>query len=153
MKSSTDQIRKTIEIKAPPARVWRALTNYQEFSAWFGLDLESPFVAGQATRGRKMHPDHGPLTLELVVQTMEPERLFSYHWHPDVADPRADFSRERPTLVEFRLEPIATGTRLTVTESGFDAIAARRRDEAFRKHAEGWALQIERIENYVATTP
>ena len=76
MKSSTDQIRKTIEIKAPPARVWRALTNYQEFSAWFGLDLESPFVAGQATRGRKMHPDHGPLTLELVVQTMEPERLF-----------------------------------------------------------------------------
>ncbi len=70
--------------------------------------MESPFAAGQPTRGHKTHPVHGKLVLELVVQKIEPERLFSYHWHPNVIDPLADISHEPPTLVEFRLEPIPT---------------------------------------------
>jgi uncharacterized protein YndB with AHSA1/START domain len=153
MKSSTDQIKKSIEIKAAPTRVWQALTNYKEFSAWFGVNLESPFVAGQPTRGHITHPGYEHLVLEAVVQKMEPERLFSFHWHPYAIDSQADYSHEPPTLVEFHLEATATGTRLTVTESGFDAIPAARRDEAFRRHSEGWAMQVESIANYVATTP
>ena len=92
--------------------------------------------------------DH--LVMEVVVQKIEPGRLFSFDWHPYAIDPRVDYSHEPPTLVEFRLEPIATGTRLTVTESGFDAIPAARCDEAFRMNSQGWAIQVERIGKYVA---
>ncbi len=153
MQSSTDQIRKTIEINATPARVWRALTNYQEFNAWFGVNLESPFLRGQPTRGHITNPGYDHLVMEVVVQKIEPGRLFSFDWHPYAIDPRVDYSHEPPTLVEFRLEPIATGTRLTVTESGFDAIPAARRDEAFRMNSQGWAIQVERIGKYVAAAP
>ncbi len=150
--SSTDRIEKRIEIHAPVARVWRALTDYQEFSAWFGVKLESPFVPGQATRGHITHPGYEHLVMEVVVQKMEPERLFSYHWHPYAIDPQVDYSQEPPTVVEFVLERAATGTLLTVTESGFDAIPAHRRDEAFRMNSQGWAIQIERIAHHVSTT-
>ncbi len=79
--------------------------------------------------------------------------MFSFHWHPYAIDPQVDYSHEPPTLVEFHLEAIATGNRLTVTESGFDAIPAARRDEAFRMNSQGWAIQVERIEKYVAPAP
>ncbi|HVU88314.1 MAG TPA: SRPBCC family protein [Pirellulales bacterium] len=148
--SSTDRIEKKIEIRAPAARVWRALTDYKEFSAWFGVNLESPFIAGRATHGHITHPGYEHLVMEVVVQKMEPERLFSFHWHPHAIDPQVDYSQETPTLVEFALEKTATGTLLTVAESGFDAIPAHRRDEAFRMNSQGWAIQIERVANYVA---
>ena len=61
-----------------------------------------------------------------------------------------DYSGERTTLVEFRLEEVTGGTRLTVTESGFDRIPAARRAEAFRMNEEGWTGQIRNIENHVA---
>jgi uncharacterized protein YndB with AHSA1/START domain len=153
MKSNTDRIEKNIEIKAPITRVWRALTDYKEFSAWFGVNLESPFVIGQATRGNITYPGYEHLVMEVIVQRIEPERLFSYHWHPYAVDPQVDYSQELPTLVEFHLEKIATGTRLTVIESGFDAVPAARRDEAFRMNSQGWAAQVERIDNYVTNKP
>ncbi|HEY4308022.1 MAG TPA: SRPBCC family protein [Pirellulales bacterium] len=153
MKSNTDRIEKSIEIKAPVARVWKALTDYKEFSAWFGVNLESPFVIGQATRGNITYPGYEHLVMEVVVQRIEPERLFSYQWHPYAVDPQVDYSQEPPTLVEFHLEKTASGTRLTVIESGFDAVPAARRDEAFRMNSQGWAAQVERIAAYVTDTP
>jgi uncharacterized protein YndB with AHSA1/START domain len=150
--TSTDRIEKKIEINAPVACVWQALADYKEFSAWFGVKLEFPFIPGQTTRGQKTRPGYEHLVVELTVQKMEPDRLFSYHWHPYAIDPQADYSQEPPTLVEFKLEATATGTLLTVTESGFDAIPAHRRDDALRTHAEGWAIQVDRIRDYVAKT-
>lgn len=151
--SSTDRFEKRIELKATPARVWRALTDYREFGEWFRVNLEGPFVPGKATRGRITYPGYEHLVMEVVVQKMERERLFSFHWHPYAVDPKVDYSKEPPTLVEFRLEKSPTGTMLVVSESGFDAIPAARRDEAFRMNSGGWTEQIKNIDAHVTKAP
>ena len=152
-KSSTDRIEKQIELKAPLARVWRALTDHKEFGEWFRVSLEAPFVPGETTRGNITYPGYEHLVMEVVVQKMEPERLFSFHWHPAAVDPNVDYSKEPSTLVEFKLERVGSGTLLLVTESGFDAIPAGRRDEAFRMNDDGWTEQVKNIEAYVTKNP
>jgi len=148
----TDRIEKTIEIKAPPTRVWQALTDYHEFGAWFRVRLDGPFQPGRTVRGQITYPGYEHLKWEAVVQKMEPERLFSFTWHPYAIDPNQDYSSEIPTLVEFTLEKTATGTLLRVVESGFDKLPDRRRVEAFRKNDEGWSEQVRNIAKYVEQT-
>ena len=148
-----NRVEKRIELKAPVARVWRALTDYREFGEWFRVKLDGPFVAGEISRGHITHPGYEHVKWEVVVQKMEPERLFSFTWHPYAVDPKIDYSKETPTLVEFRLEKTASGTLLVVTESGFDKIPVGRRDEALRKNEGGWAAQMKNIESYVAQRP
>jgi uncharacterized protein YndB with AHSA1/START domain len=148
--SETDRIEKSIELKAPVSRVWRALTNHEEFGAWFRVKLDGPFVPGQVSRGRITYPGYEHVKWEAVVQKIEPERLFSFTWHPYAVDSDKDYSAEPPTLVTFTLETIATGTRLRVVESGFDRIPAGRRAEAFRMNDGGWAEQVKNIAEHVA---
>jgi uncharacterized protein YndB with AHSA1/START domain len=150
---ASDRIEKEIELKAPISRVWRALTDYREFGEWFRVKLEGPFVVGQVSGGQLTHPGYEHLRMEVVVQKIEPERYFSYTWHPYAIDPKVDYSQETPTLVEFRLEKSATGTLLKVTESGFDKIPSARRLEAFRMNDNGWAQQLQNIESHVAERP
>ena len=101
-------------------------------------------------RGRITHPGYEHLTLEVQVERMESERLFSWGWHPYAIDPKQDYSKEPTTLVVFELEDVPEGTRLKVTESGFDRIPAARRAEAFRMNADGWAQQVENVARHVA---
>jgi uncharacterized protein YndB with AHSA1/START domain len=145
---NTDHIEKQIEIKAPVSRVWRALTDHKEFGQWFGVNLEFPFVPGKATRGKITNPEF-PHNIEMGVQKIEPEHYFSYTWHPYAVDSKVDYSKETPTLVEFRLKEVAAGTLLTVKESGFDKVPAGRRAEAFSMHEGGWIEQLSRIQKYV----
>lgn len=147
---NNDRIEKRIELRAPLSRVWRALTDYREFGQWFRVKLEGPFVPGQTTRGHITYPGYEHLKMEVVVQKIEPERLFSYIWHPYAVDPNKDYSQEPSTLVEFRLEKTPTGTLLVVTESGFDKIPSERRLEAFRMNEGGWNIQMQNIETHVA---
>jgi len=152
-KSSTDHTEKQIELIVPVARVWRALTDHKEFGEWFRVSLEAPFVPGATTRGNITCPGYEHVVMEVVVQNMEPERLFSFHWHPGAVDPNVDYSKEPSTLVEFKLERVGSRTLLLVTESGFDAIPAARRDEAFRINDGGWTAQVKNIEAYVTKNP
>jgi uncharacterized protein YndB with AHSA1/START domain len=149
----TDRIEKRIELKAPVARVWRALTDYREFGEWFRVRIEGPFVAGEVSRGHITYPGYEHLKWEAVVKAIEPERLFSFTWHPYAVDPKMDYSQEPQTLVEFRLEKAGAGTLLTLTESGFDKIPAARRAEAFPRNEGGWAEQMKNIERHVAEKP
>jgi uncharacterized protein YndB with AHSA1/START domain len=149
----TDRIEKRIELKAPVSRVWRALTDYREFGEWFRIKLDGPFLPGQVSRGHITYPGYEHVQWEAVVQKMEPERLFSFTWHPYAVDAGVDYSQETPTLVEFRLEPTGGGTRLLLVESGFDKIPSGRRLEAFRRNEGGWTEQMKNIENHVAQTP
>lgn len=144
-----DRIEKRIELRAPISRVWRALTDYHEFGEWFGVKLDGPFEPGQVARGRITNPGYEHLVWEAVVQAMEPQRLFSYTWHPHAIDPGIDYAAEPSTLVEFRLEKTVSGTLLLLTESGFDKIPSERRDAAFRGNDSGWTGQMRRIEAYV----
>jgi uncharacterized protein YndB with AHSA1/START domain len=148
-----NKIEKRIELRAPVARVWRALTDSREFGEWFHARFEGPFVAGKTSRGRITWPGYEHLHIEVVIQKMEHERLFSFTWHPYAVDPGKDYSRETPTLVEFQLEVTAGGVLLVVTESGFDKIPADRRLEAFRMNEGGWAQQIKNVEAYVEKNP
>jgi uncharacterized protein YndB with AHSA1/START domain len=149
----TDRIEKTIELQAPVSRVWRALTDHREFGTWFGVRLDGPFVPGQVCRGKITHPGYEHVRWEAVVQAMEPERLFSFTWHPYAIEPDQDYSGEPPTLVEFTLQSIAGGTLLRVVESGFDKIPAERRREAFRMNESGWSEQVRIITQHVEQTP
>ena len=148
-----DRIEKRVELKAPVSRVWRALTDYREFGTWFGVKLEGPFVPGQAAGGQITYPGWEHVRMQLVVQKMEPEKRFSFTWHPYAVDPKADYSQETPTLVEFTLEKTAAGTLLIVMESGFERIPAARRAEAFRMNDGGWATQMNSIAKHVAQQP
>jgi uncharacterized protein YndB with AHSA1/START domain len=146
----TDRIEKQVALRAPRARVWRALTDATEFGAWFGVKLNAPFVAGATVRGQITHPGYEHLTMEVVVERMEPEQYFSFRWHPYAVDPAIDYSQEPTTLVEFKLEATKEGTTLTVVESGFDRIPLERRAEAFRMNEGGWAEQMRNIERHVS---
>jgi uncharacterized protein YndB with AHSA1/START domain len=146
----SDRIEKRTELAAPISRVWRALTDYREFGQWFGVKLDGPFAVGQVSRGHITHSGYEHVKWEAVVQKMEPERLFSFTWHPYAIDPKIDYSGETPTLVEFRLEETASGTLLLVTESGFDKIPSHRRLDAFRMNDGGWTQQLKNIEEHVA---
>jgi len=151
-----DRIEKHIELPAPPSRVWRALTDYREFGEWFHVKLEGPFVVGQVSRGYITYPGYQHVRWEVVVQKMEPERLFSFTWPQvrslDKEDYSSDYSQAPTTLVEFRLEKTAHGTRLTLTESGFDKLPRDLRFEAFRRNQGGWEEQMKNIDSYVAQT-
>ena len=144
------RIEKRIELRAPVARVWRGITDSKEFGTWFKVKIEGPFVAGRQAEGPITHPGYEHVRWTVVIGQIEPERLFSFTWHPYAIDPAVDYSAETPTRVEFRLEPTLTGTLLTVTETGFDKVPAARRLEAFRMNDSGWGQQMKNIEAHVA---
>lgn len=150
--TSTDRIEKQTVVRAPRAKVWKAITNSREFGTWFKADIAEPFVEGAPARGKITHPGYEHLTIELYVERIEPERYFSYRWHPYAVDPKQDYSQEPTTLVEFELEEVPEGTRISVTESGFDQIPLARRDEAFRMNSRGWEGQLRNVANYVDDT-
>jgi uncharacterized protein YndB with AHSA1/START domain len=151
--AATDRIEKTIVLRAPRARVWRAISNAAEFGAWFRVDFKgASFAPGATVRGNLTYPGYEHLAMEIEIERMEPERLFSFRWHPYAVDPAADYSQEPTTLVEFELQEAAEGTRLTVVESGFDRIPLLRRAEAHRMNDAGWAEQVRNIDAHVAGT-
>lgn len=146
---STDRIEKTITLRAPRERVWKAIANSQEFGSWFGMRLEGAFAPGARVNARMTHPGYEHLIIELFVEQVNPQELFSYRWHPYAIEVGVDYSAEPTTLVEFKLSEVPGGTQLNVVESGFDRIPLSRRAEAFRMDDEGWTEQITNIERYV----
>jgi uncharacterized protein YndB with AHSA1/START domain len=151
MNTSTDRLERKILLKAPRSRVWRALSNAEEFGAWFGVDFKgSAFVAGKAVKGRITYPGYEHLVMEVFIERIVPERLLSWRWHPAAIDTAVDYSQEPTTLVVFELEDAKDGVVLSVVESGFDNIPAARRVTAFRLNTSGWEEQLKNIEKHVA---
>jgi len=148
--TSTDRIEKKVLLRAPISRVWRALTDADEFGTWFRVKLERPFAEGATVHGRITYPGYEHVTMEMLIERMEPERLFAYRWHPYAIRPDVDYAAEPTTLVEFRLEEAQGGTLLTICESGFDRIPSGRRAEAFRMNEGGWSEQAVNIERHVS---
>jgi uncharacterized protein YndB with AHSA1/START domain len=148
--TSTDRIEKRVELRAPRSRVWRAITTAEEFATWFRVKLDGAFAEGATVRGDVTHANGEHVcTVEIQVEQIEPERYFSYRWHPYPMDPTVDYSAEPTTLVEFILEETEEGTAVTIVESGFDRIPLGRRAEAFRMNDGGWNGQIKNLTRYV----
>jgi uncharacterized protein YndB with AHSA1/START domain len=146
---TTDRIEKTVVLKAPRSRVWRALSNVEEFSTWFRTGFIGEFAEGATVRGRPTYPGYEHLTIEIRIERMEPERRLAFRWHPYEVDMTKDYSAEPTTLVEFTLEDAPEGTRLTLSESGFEALPAERRFEAFRENEKGWIEQVQNVTRHV----
>ena len=159
--SQTDRIEKSIVLRATRARVWRALTDPKEFGDWFGMRFDDPFVPGGRVRvtvvGTSVDADvaaaqqqYAGVQYEIVIERVEPQRLFSFRWHPGAVDPRVDYSTEPTTLVEFTLEEVTDGIRLTVIESGFDRIPVARRASAFTQNDQGWSIVVTLVAKHLA---
>ncbi|HZX64748.1 MAG TPA: SRPBCC family protein [Myxococcales bacterium] len=160
MQSATDRIEKTVFLRAPLERVWRAISDPGEFGTWFGVAFDGPFVAGARVTGRivptkvdaeiaKAQEPYAGAKFECSIDRVEPMRLFSFRWNPYGVEQGVDYSKEPTTLVTFALEEAPGGTKLTITETGFDQIPLERRAKAFSANAEGWAMQAKLIEKYL----
>jgi uncharacterized protein YndB with AHSA1/START domain len=157
---NTDRIEKKVLLRAPLKRVWRALSDSTEFGSWFGMRFDGPFAAGACMRAvivpttvdadvAKAQKEYEGTSFEITIEQMEPERLFSFRWHPFAVEGGVDYSAEPTTLVAFELEEVANGIMLTVTESGFDRIPLARRAKAFAANEGGWGMVVKLIEQYV----
>jgi uncharacterized protein YndB with AHSA1/START domain len=158
---STDCIEKKILLRAPRKKIWRALSDSQEFGHWFGLRFDGPFVPGTSIAGvltpTTVDPEvgaaqksHEGLPFEIVIEQVEPERLFSFRWHPFAIEAGVDYSAEPMTLVTFELEEAEGGIMLTLTESGFDQLPLARRAKAFTANDGGWGMMVKVIEKYLS---
>ena len=156
----TDRIEKTIVLRAPLKRVWQALSDSREFGSWFGVKFDAPFAPGAHMRGKivgtsvnaeiaKAQKQFEGVAFEITIEAMEPEKLFSFRWHPHAVEPGVDYSGEPTTLVAFALEEVSGGVQLTVTESGFDRIPLARRAKAFTANEQGWGIVVNLFAEYV----
>jgi uncharacterized protein YndB with AHSA1/START domain len=161
---NTDRIEKKILLRAPRKRVWRALSDSTEFGSWFGMKFDGPFAPGAGMRGvivpttvnaevAKAQKEYEGMPFEITIEQMEPERLFSFRWHPFAVERGVDYSVEPTTLVVFALEEVENGVMLTVTESGFDRIPLARRAKAFTANEQGWGMVVKLIEEYLVHAP
>ncbi len=144
-----DRIERVVELGAPIERVWRALTDHEEFGAWFRVRLDGPFEVGATSTGQLTFPGHEDVKWVSVTEAMEHERLFAFSWPPSSADPDTAYDQDAKVLVEFRLEPTEEGTRLTITETGFLQFPASKRLEVLRSCADGWGIQAGHVAAYV----
>ena len=148
---STDRIEKLVMLDVPRSRVWRALTEVKQFNAWFGVSLERPFAPGAEVSGKMNIRGFEHVTMTIWIEKIEPDRFFSFRWHPYAIEPGVDYSAEPTTLVSFTLEDAGAGTRLTIVESGFDAIPESRRAKAFSMNSAGWNGQAENLRKFLAS--
>jgi uncharacterized protein YndB with AHSA1/START domain len=157
---SSDRIEKRVLLHASLKRVWSALADSTEFGTWFGMKFEGPFVPGALMRGvivptkvnaevAKAQQKYEGMPVEITIEKMEAERLFSFRWHPYAIEKGVDYSKEPTTLIVFVLEERKDGVMLTVTESGFDQIPLTRRVKAFTANEEGWGMVLKLIEDYL----
>lgn len=156
-----DRIEKNAILAASRKRVWEAITDANQFGAWFGAEFEGGFEPDTPARGKivptKVDPEiakaqapHAGMAFEIHIAKVEPMQLFSFRWRPYAIDPHVDYSNEPMTLVTFVLEAAGENqTSVTVTESGFDGIPAARRAEARAANEQGWEAQMRLLRAFV----
>jgi uncharacterized protein YndB with AHSA1/START domain len=162
MNTHTDRIEKQALLKAPRERVWRAISDAEQFGTWFGVAFDGPFVEGTTVTGKitptevdaevaAMQEPHAGMPFEWVVERIEPMQRIAFRWHPFAMDKGVDYTSEPMTRIVFELHDAPEGILLIVTESGFDKLPPERRAEAFAANEGGWTFQVKLIEKYLAT--
>jgi uncharacterized protein YndB with AHSA1/START domain len=156
---SSDRIEKEVVLRASLGRVWRAISDADEFGRWFGVRFDGPFVAGASVTGvitpttvddevaLAQEPYAGNADTWQIV-AVEPQRRLAFRWHPYAVESGMDYSQETTTLVEFTLTETTDGVLLRIVES--DAIPVGRRVSALEHNSEGWAKQTELVRKYLA---
>jgi len=157
-----NRIYETITLRASRGRVWFAISDAKEFGAWFGASFDGPFAPGERVTGTitptTVDPEvaaqqqpYAGMAMQIWIDQIEPERLFSFRWHPFAVDEDADFDAEPKTLVTFELKDDPDGVVLTITESGFNRLPPERRVKAFTANEQGWEKQLRLLQKYVGS--
>ncbi len=145
----SDRIVQAIDLKSPRERVWKAITTEAEFEQWFGVKfLEGRFQPGARMKARSTHPGYEHIEFYITIERMDAPSLFSWRWIPGATQP----PNEPTTLVEFALEETIGGTRVTITESGFDRLSLSYRAAAYKDNTGGWEHQAKSLRKYLAQT-
>jgi uncharacterized protein YndB with AHSA1/START domain len=143
------RIDRGIDINAPVERVWRALTDAAELSAWFQVKIDGVIEPGHTVWMTSVLPSHAGMRFDVeIVELSRPSRVV-WRWHPGEIEPGTDYSREPRTTVVFTLHPTADGTRLEVAETGFDALSLARRAKAHADNSQGWTEVTVWLKNHV----
>lgn len=143
--SEMDKILKTVVIRAPRSRVWKAVSDPKQFGAWFRAKLDGAFEPGALVQAESTYPGHEGTRWVMRIVEVVPESLFAFSW------PAVENAQDPDvwTRVEFRLEEVPEGTRLTLVESGFDRLPPDRRVEKWRNNDGGWTIQMENLRRHV----
>jgi uncharacterized protein YndB with AHSA1/START domain len=142
------RIDRQIEIAAPIDRVWRALTNPAELSAWFQVTIEGEIAAGKEVQMTTTHLAKNQQSFRVLFVELDAPRKFVWQWHPGMKDPQVDYSKEPRTTVTFTLEQHGRGTRVSVAETGFDAISLDRRAKVHQDNSGGWSTVLVWLKNF-----
>jgi len=142
------RVDRTIEIAAPPERVWQALTDAKAFSEWFQVAIEGAIAPGSAVWMTSTHPGYAGQRFQVWYVELDAPRRLVWRWHPGEVDPKVDYSREEPTTVTFTLEPSGAGTKLSVSETGFDRISLARRAKVYADNSQGWTEVLVLLQRY-----
>jgi uncharacterized protein YndB with AHSA1/START domain len=143
-----DRIDRTIDVNAPPERVWRVLTTAKDLGAWFKMQVEGEISLGADVWMTTTDPAYAGQRFVVRIKELTPPRRFVWQWHPGAVDPAVDYSKEPWTTVTFTLEPSGKGTRLSVSETGFTELSLARRAKAFADNSQGWTEVIVWIQKY-----
>lgn len=148
---ASNEIKRKVLLNSPREQIWNALTDAEQFGAWFGIALAGQrFTAGQRLEAPITYPGYEHVVWKATIERLEPQRLFSFSWHPYAVDEAVDYEAENTTLVEFTLSDHHGAIVLQVVESGFDALPEGRRRKALKMNARGWDEQMGNIEAYLA---
>lgn len=132
-------------IKAPPSKVWAAITQPELMLQWWGPDAGPTLsVVAEVRPGGRFSvvfrllngDEHNPTG---IYQQVVPEKTLAFTW---------DFpgAQEPQSLVTFQLEPFDGGTMLTLTHE-------RLPDEAARiSHEKGWNGLFDKLSVFLGDT-
>jgi uncharacterized protein YndB with AHSA1/START domain len=145
---TVDIISRVVDLPVPVERVWRAITQPQELSRWFGDRAALDPAAG------------GEITLEWdaygrvsgVVERFDPPHCFAFRWRAHGVDEGQPLAPGNSTLVTFTLEPTPAGTRLQMVETGFASLPESLREAAHRENVGGWRVELQELVDYLGQT-
>jgi uncharacterized protein YndB with AHSA1/START domain len=141
-----DTIQRELVLRAPKERVFQAIANPMLIVNWFPDKVEGTMSKGE--RSVFDFTDFGKVAIHVVAS--DPHDYFAYRWVPSIGASEDDPLKQPNTLVEFRLEEVSYGTRLTLTESGFASLPAEVIEKSLSDNNEGWDIMMGRLEKYMA---
>jgi uncharacterized protein YndB with AHSA1/START domain len=145
-----DSVISEIEIAAPPARVFEALTDEKQLFQWFTnpscpvkfwkMDARPGGRYGYSTvKGTMVHNGVGEFECSGEILEYDPPRLLVYTWVANWHD-----DKTRRTIVRWELTPIAKGTQVKVTHSGL-----AQEEASCKGYSGGWVGVVEGLKKFV----
>ncbi|MEI9907007.1 MAG: SRPBCC domain-containing protein [Actinomycetota bacterium] len=139
-----DVIVREIIVKASKERVYKAITDLKEITAWFPEAVED----GTLEVGQRpiFVFNEGKHKARIYIEAANPYTYFAYRWVPSGDGFLGDVLTVTNTLVEFHIEELVDGTKVTLKESGFASFAPEVAEERFKDNSGGWEYMMDRLE-------